>query len=462
MSSEQKRAFLPRQRLNLYPARGVVRMAVFSHSPTYNLKAVLKETGIKADVLRAWERRYGMPLPQRTAGGHRLYSELDIQTIKWLIARQAEGLSISRAVELWREYQAEARDPFAEIRQSSTPTPPAVPVINANLAALRADWLTACLNFNEPVAEQVLNQAFGMYPVETVCVDLLQRGMAEVGGLWYENRASVQQEHFASALAMRRLDALMAASPTPTRPQTVLVGCPPDEWHAFTALLMALLLRRRGLNVVYLGANVPADRFAETVTAVHGRMVVLAAQQLITAASLQQSALLLAAHGIPVAFGGRIFSLQPDMVNRIPGHYLGNRLDIAIENVESMLAERPTPPPAISPSAEYLQTLKLFGAKRPLVEASVDAGARAVNKDPDYLATAHKFMGDNILAALQLGDMRYLDSEIDWLNVLLKSQNLPVSVVYDYLRLYAGAVLLHLDGHAPPVVDWLERQISQE
>ncbi len=80
-----------------------------SQVPTYNLKAVLKETGIAADTLRAWERRYGLPMPERTPGGHRLYSQHDIYLVKWLIARQAEGLSISRAVQQWKDVTAERR-----------------------------------------------------------------------------------------------------------------------------------------------------------------------------------------------------------------------------------------------------------------------------------------------------------------------------------------------------------------
>ena len=82
-----------------------------SKNPAFNLKVVLQETGIAADTLRAWERRYGIPMPQRTAGGHRLYSQYDIETIKWLMARQAEGLSISRAVDLWNEHNASGVDP---------------------------------------------------------------------------------------------------------------------------------------------------------------------------------------------------------------------------------------------------------------------------------------------------------------------------------------------------------------
>src|SRR5574342_864696 len=84
-----------------------------STTPAYNLKVVLKETGLTADTLRAWERRYGLPVPERTPGGHRLYSQRDIETIKWLMKRQAEGLSISRAVDLWNEQLSSGVDPLA-------------------------------------------------------------------------------------------------------------------------------------------------------------------------------------------------------------------------------------------------------------------------------------------------------------------------------------------------------------
>ena len=210
---------------------------MLSRSPAFNLKAVLHETGLAADTLRAWERRYGLPVPQRTAGGHRLYSQYDIETIKWLIARQAEGLSISRAVDLWNEMTASGSDPLAGLAPSSlamlTISSPTVPA-DTTLDAIRAEWITACLNFSETQAEQALNRAFSMFPVEAVCIEVLQKGMSEMGSRWYQNQASVQQEHFASGLAMRRLDALLSASPTPTRNLTVLIGCPPNEWHTFT------------------------------------------------------------------------------------------------------------------------------------------------------------------------------------------------------------------------------------
>src|SRR5512140_363533 len=149
---------------------------MLSTTPAYNLKVVLKETGLAADTLRAWERRYGLPRPQRTAGGHRLYSQRDIETIKWLMKRQAEGLSISRAVDLWNEQISSGIDPLmgpaptsmvtalATQRQSQSP--------DTNLDSFRTRWIEACMEFNEAAAEQVLNQAFSMFPVEVVCIEV--------------------------------------------------------------------------------------------------------------------------------------------------------------------------------------------------------------------------------------------------------------------------------------------------
>jgi MerR family transcriptional regulator, light-induced transcriptional regulator len=351
-----------------------------SLNPVYNLKAVLKETGIKPDVLRAWERRYGLPMPQRTAGGHRLYSEHDIGIIKWLLVRQEEGLSISHAVEMWKEKLAGGTDPLGGSDDGSRPVGSSAkpPVTLIGIDELRSRWLAACLNFNEISAEEVLNQAFALYPVEFVCTEVLQRGLGEVGLLWYENRASVQQEHFVSALALRRLDALLQAAEPPTRPETIIVGCPANEWHTFTPLLLALFIRRRGYNVIYLGANVPPAHFVETIEAVSASLVVLAAQQLNTAATLQYTADMIAQRGGVVAFGGRIFAVHPDLVNCIAGHYLGSRLDGAIHLVEGLLAARPASPQVRPYSGELAAEISAFVSHRAYIEATLNQEMAAI------------------------------------------------------------------------------------
>ncbi|MFZ5858021.1 MAG: MerR family transcriptional regulator [Chloroflexota bacterium] len=434
-----------------------------SKSPTFNLKVVLKETGIAADTLRAWERRYGLPLPERTAGGHRLYSQFDIETIKWLMARQAEGLSISRAVELWKEQSASGVDPLAGAASQAVTTLTTSPV-NASLDALRAEWIASCLKFNETAAEQTLNQAFSMFPVEAVCMDVLQKGLAQVGELWYENRASVQQEHFASALAMRRLDALLAASPAPSRKQTIIVGCPAEEWHAFTPLLLSLLLRRRGLNVIYLGANVPTEQFAEMAASVRADLVVLVAQTLVTAATLQEVAWRLDSQGVESAFGGRIFSVNPALVESIPAHFLGNSLRDALEKVDQLVETRKVSETfrvSKSVSQEYAAAHQFFTSKRAEIELTLRQHIQPLAISPEGLMSGITHLGNNIAAALQLGDMNYVSGEIEWLKTLVKAHERPAQELAAFITSYADAVNRHINGSGRPIYEWLSNEVNK-
>ncbi len=438
---------------------------MYSTTPAFNLKVVLKETGLGADTLRAWERRYGLPVPNRSAGGHRLYSQRDIETIKWLMKRQADGLSISRAVDLWNEQIASGVDPLAGPTQTALTTTPTVPTQyqspDTNLDALRTRWIEACMEFSESAAEQVLNQAFSMFPVEVVCLDVLQRGMSEIGERWYQNRASVQQEHFASGLAMRRLDALLSASPAPTRDQTVLVGCPAEEWHTFTPLLLALLLRRRGLNVIYLGANVPAEQFSNTVKNLGTDLVVLVAQQLITAATLQQIAFSLTSKHIPVAFGGRIFSIHFDLTHSVPGFFLGNNLPEAIEQIEKILNEKTKPeqPKAISPS--YAAAYQAFVARRVQIEMAFKQQLEPLSISPEDIKTGIHFLGENITAALQLGDMSHVSTEVDWLRTLLKAYDTPPQQLIHFMETYSQAVNQNINGQGKLISDWLTNEVEK-
>ncbi|MBC7876762.1 MAG: MerR family transcriptional regulator [Anaerolineales bacterium] len=435
-----------------------------SKNPAFNLKAVLQETNIAADTLRAWERRYGLPMPQRTAGGHRLYSQYDIETVKWLIARQSEGLSISRAVDSWNEKIASGADPLADVAPSAFSASQAALAIststNTSLDTLRTQWITACINFKESNAEQILNQAFSIFPVESVCTEVLQKGLVEIGSLWYQNRASVQQEHFASGLAMRRLDALLSASPAPSRNKTVLVGCPPNEWHTFTPLLISLLLRRRGLNVIYLGANVPTQRFAETITTVKADLVILVAQTLTSAATLQNTALALKELHLPIGFGGRIFNLQSNLVEHIPGHYLGNEIFSSLEEVERLLKGKVNENKFKATPQQYLVAHRAFISKRTHIESTFKELTQHFSANPEDSNTGIQFLGDNIIAALQLGDMAHVSEEIEWLKTLLQSHERPVQELAGFMQNYSRAVDQHINGHGNPLKDWLKMQLQ--
>jgi len=426
---------------------------MLDRTAVYNLKAVLKETGMNAEALRAWERRYGLPRPERTPGGHRLYSAHDIATLKWLLARQDEGLSISRAIDLWRELETSGRDPLADTAPATPPPPPVV--ADAGLETLRNAWLAACLTFQETAAEQTLNQAFAMHDAETVCVEVLQRGLNQVGELWYTGQASVQQEHFASALAIRRLDTLLASTPPPTRPQTVLIACPPGEWHTFTPLLLSLMLRRRGWNVVYLGASVPVERMEEAVAMVRPALVVLAAQQLVSAAGLVRTAQALRERGIPTAYGGRVFNRIPDLRGRVPAPFLGESLQAAVANIADLALTPAGAPSAQKVSEGHLAALEAFRLRRAFIETELAARLGAGGLPAAHIAAANTFFGDSIAAALELGDLAYLEPDMDWLRNLLGPHGSDQGRLAPFLRDFIDICQDQIGPACAPLRDWL-------
>lgn len=432
-------------------------------TPTFNLKVVLQQTGLKADTLRAWERRHGLPRPERTPGGHRLYSQRDIETIKWLHARQEEGIRISQAVELWHSLEAGGQDPL-HVLEFTTPRAGAAPIslpAGDTLADLRRAWVSACMAFDERKAEQVLALACALYPVEVVCLELLQKGLAEVGEGWYRGEIAVQQEHFASEMVVRRLETLVASTPPPSRASRILVGCPPHEEHTFSALLLTLLLRRQGWDVVYLGANVPVGRLEEVIVTARPHLVILPAQLLHTAATLMTMGHVLREQGIPLAFGGRVFNRLPELRSRIPGHFLAERLDLAPQVVRQMLSSPPPAPPLQSASRAHRQALIHYRERRALIETQTWRTLKPDGIRLDHLNIANTHLGLNITAALALGDLGLLEADIEWVRGLLSHHRLPDELLPRYLNAYHQAARTHLDEAGSPVLTYLAQLAEQ-
>lgn len=426
----------------------------------FNLKAVVQQTGIKPDTLRAWERRYGLPMPERSSGGHRLYSRRDIRTLQWLTARQDEGLSIKRAVQLWRQIEAEGQDPLQVRARPATLPAPIAEAGGQAVAQLRRDWVAACLAFDEQRAERILAQAFALYPPEVVGTDLLQKGIADIGEGWYHGQVTVQQEHFASALAIRRLEALVMMSPSPTRRGRILAACPPEENHVFGLLLFSFLLRRQGWDVLYLGASVPTEQLVPTVIETQPQLVVSAAQRLHTAATLLSMAQLLRQEGLPLAYGGAIFNRLPSLRSRIPGHFLGEQLGLAPQVVEILMASPPPLPPGESAPPDCYQAREHYLARRGFIEALLaqDGSLRAI--PPDHLRIANRELAQHIQAALTLGDMSWINAEINWLGGMMDDRHLPDESLRLYLQAYHRAAREYLAEPGGPILDWLGKHAT--
>ncbi len=431
------------------------------NTPTFNMKAVVRETGLKPDTLRAWERRYGLPDPGRSEGKHRLYSQRDIDTLKWLMLRQQEGMSISHAVELYHRLEAEGQDPLLvksqAIPAASVVTASPLSISGGKLADFRREWVAACKDFDEFRSEQVLAEAFALYSPEQVCFELLRAGVHEVGEGWYRGETTVQQEHFTSELAIRRLEAMVAASPRPTRPGRILVACPAGEEHTFGPLLISFILRRNGWDVTYLGANVPVDQLVATLSVARPNLVVLSAQLLITAASLRRTAIMLQGQNIPLAYGGRIFNLISELRERIPGRFLGDDLEETAETVEQIMI-RPFAWPEIKKvSAEYEDILAQYQDRRAAIEGAVWTKMASSNFPIAQLQEANGYFSRNIVAALYLGEVKYLDVEIDWIKDLLLNRNLELSLLPAYIQAYREAITENLDERRQPLVEWLSK-----
>ncbi len=414
------------------------------------------ETGVKPPTIRAWERRYGMPQPQRTAGGHRQYSQRDIDILKWLVARQAEGMSISHAVALWRMLDGQGVDPLLD-REALMAEPAAatVPKLGTEIAELRQTWVAACLSFDRVTAEQVLSRAFAFFPPEVVCVELLQAGLSEIGELWYEGEISVQQEHFSSAMSVQRLEMLIAAAPPPMRQERIIVAAAQDDYHVFSPLLLTYLLRRRGWDVLYLGADVPAAELEETVAQIQPQLLIISTQLLSSAASLVDVTAALAGHDTIIGYGGLVFNTIPRLQERIPAHYLGPTIEGAVGVVEQLLRIRPPHPAVVRADQSYLQALEQFSRRLSLIESDVWSNFVAAGKPADQLSEINLELAGIISAALKFGDSDILSRDMEWIQYLMTSYRLSEEEVQEYITAYDRAARVHLDGPGQLVTDWL-------
>jgi DNA-binding transcriptional MerR regulator len=413
----------------------------------YNLKAVMHEVGLSAATLRAWERRYDLLKPQRSTGGHRLYSRQDIELLKWLVERQNEGLSISQAFEMWKSINQEPIQP-ARLEISAG---------EAMLDELRARWIADCKVFDDQAANRILDQAFASAAPETICTELVQKGLAQIGEGWYAGSISVQQEHFASAIAIRRINSLLSAANPPTRTGHILAACPPGEEHDFPLLMVTYLLRRSGWDVVYLGSDVPLNDLDVTIRSTQPALILSAAQTLASAASLRQMSEYLLTQEVPLAFGGGIFNRVPVAIQSISGYFLGTNIAMVSQNIELLVTLPGSMPKAQPISFEYTQILRRFQQNEALIISYVDNEMKSLPVKPAHMEIANANLTRMISSALILGDINLLDYSITWLNGLLENYGLPASLARQFYNIYHMAIDRYLGDEGVIIRDWLSK-----
>jgi DNA-binding transcriptional MerR regulator len=237
-----------------------------------------RRLGLSDHVLRAWERRYGLLRPVRTAGGFRLYSEADLERVRRMQAHLARGLSAAQAAQA-------AIDDERPTRTAPRPTGPddTAPPDDAAAVGPR-DSITDALDslrlavdeFDEPTAQAVLDRLFSTLTVESVLREAVLPYLRDLGDRWARGAVSVAQEHFASNVIRGRLTGLARGWGVGRGPRAVL-ACAPDELHDLALLAFGIVLHRNGWRIDYLGASVPLPDLIRMVERNPPDLVVLAA-----------------------------------------------------------------------------------------------------------------------------------------------------------------------------------------
>ena len=184
-----------------------------------------RRTGASPELLRAWERRYGLLRPTRSQGGFRLYTGADEERIRRMKESLARGVAAAEAARL----AADAETP----RSGTDTTTPAIPAPETTAAAppplqAAARELAGALDrFDEEHTHAVLDRLLAAYRIETILRDLLVPYLHDLGERWARGEVSVAQEHFASNLLRGRLLGLARGWAKAT--------VPPPSWPACLA-----------------------------------------------------------------------------------------------------------------------------------------------------------------------------------------------------------------------------------
>ncbi len=314
----------------------MVSIAEYSAKPKYTIKAVSECTGVKPVTLRAWERRYDLIEPDRQDNNYRLYSERDIEIIRWITHRLENDLTISNAVREYRHMRDNGIWPEA-LPSVLPPEPSKEPKYPPKSYA---DQLyKALIVHDESNARQIVNVVQSVFDLKIIFFEIFQPCLYEIGDAWYRGEIRIATEHFASSFIRRILMNLKQAFPVYSAAPSLLIGCAPEEFHEIAPLMLSVLLRREGYQVEFLGADLPVDDLVAYAEDVEPDMIILSAGFDWTARPLNtmQASLNRIPSQPKFGFGGRYFNENEAARNELAGVFLGTDLNQAVHNVHKLL-----------------------------------------------------------------------------------------------------------------------------
>jgi methanogenic corrinoid protein MtbC1 len=218
--------------------------------PEYSIAAVSKLTGTSCHALRVWERRYGFPVPHRSASGHRRYGREQVRALKEIADLAQKGRPIGELIAAFLSGRHEPADL----------EPDGAKAEGVDASARIVDCLIA--GDLEAGAAAYREATEGLDPVEIVS-RIIGPAWIDVGERWFRKEAEVFQERIASEFLGRKIrvliDAAARADVCPMR--TIVIGTVQGDRHEGGILMLSLLLEWDGWRVINLGVDLPVREF---------------------------------------------------------------------------------------------------------------------------------------------------------------------------------------------------------
>jgi DNA-binding transcriptional MerR regulator/methylmalonyl-CoA mutase cobalamin-binding subunit len=256
------------------PTRASSKAPVHQHP----MRVVTRRTGLNADLLRVWEKRYEVVKPARSSGGRRLYSDADIERLRLLYRATLTGRGIGQVAALSTQALAALvrRDADAERtdtdgRVSSDDSRVSAPMT----AEYLADAGRAIEQLDAHALEAVLRRAVVALPVATLLDDLVAPLLERIGTEWRDGTLRPVHGQLATVVLRRVLDRVIDTASAPGASPHLIVATPPGQMHEFGALLTAATAAAEGWRVTYLGAGLAAEDIAEAAIQTRAHAVAL-------------------------------------------------------------------------------------------------------------------------------------------------------------------------------------------
>jgi MerR family transcriptional regulator, light-induced transcriptional regulator len=246
-----------------------------------------RRSGVSRELLRAWERRYGLLRPQRSAGGLRLYSSGDLERVRAMQRHMTHGLAAREAAAL-----------AGRVTEAAAARRSAAAVFDPDQA--RARLGDALESFDEPQAQGVFDELLSAATVDALLSDVVMPYLHDLGDRWERGELSVAQEHFAANVVRGRLLGLARGWGRGAGPRALL-ACPEGERHDLGLIAFGLALRERGWRIDYVGPDTPVDSIEEAARRTGPSVVVLSS---VRPEPLEQVTRLAARHRVAIAGAG--------------------------------------------------------------------------------------------------------------------------------------------------------------